>query len=182
MAIEIERKFLVTSTRYRSLAEPDEIRQGYFKTDGSVTIRVRTRNRRGSLTIKGQTTGITRAEYEYEIPYREAEQLLDRFCSGLLLEKKRYTVHAAGNIWEIDEFTGSNDGLVVAEIELHSEDQAFEKPAWIGEEVSGKEQYYNYLLTRDPFQNWPKTQRDAVLSGSDGRCGCTFPEKREKSC
>jgi adenylate cyclase len=154
MATEIERKFLVTGTEYRGMGKGTYYLQGYLSTDPERTIRVRVVGNRGILTIKGKTEGISRAEYEYEIPPEEAKEMLRTLCLRPLVEKTRYRVPFAGKVWEVDEFSGENEGLVVAEIELPSADCPFEKPTWIGEEVSQDPRYYNSNLSKHPFKNW----------------------------
>jgi CYTH domain-containing protein len=118
------------------------------------TVRVRTVDDKGYLTIKGITVGASRLEFEYEIPVQEAEELLNEICEKPLIEKNRYEVEHEGLIWVIDEFLGENEGLVVSEVELQSEDQVFEKPAWLAEEVTGDPRYFNSNLTENPFTRW----------------------------
>ncbi|MDP7100613.1 MAG: CYTH domain-containing protein [Rhodospirillales bacterium] len=154
MAQEIERKFLITGEAWRELAKGTAYRQGYLSTVKERTVRVRTIDDKGFLTIKGITVGATRAEYEYEIPAGDANEMLDDLCEQPIIEKKRYKVPLDGFIWEIDEFGGVNEGLIVAEIELESEDQEFNKPDWIGDEVSGDPRYFNSNLIANPFTTW----------------------------
>ncbi len=154
MAKEIERKFLITGDAWRELAKGTAYRQGYLSTVKERTVRVRTIDDKGFLTIKGITVGATRAEYEYEIPAADANEMLDDLCEQPIIEKNRYKVPLGGFIWEIDEFGGVNDGLIVAEIELESEDQAFDKPDWVGEEVTGDPRYFNSNLIANPFTTW----------------------------
>lgn len=154
MAKEIERKFLITGNAWRALAEGTAYRQGYLSTVKERTVRVRTIDDKGFLTIKGITVGATRAEYEYEIPAADANEMLDDLCERPIIEKNRYKVPLDGFVWEIDEFGGVNDGLLVAEIELESEDQAFTKPDWIGEEVTGDPRYFNSNLIANPYTTW----------------------------
>lgn len=153
MAKEIERKFLVTGEEWRK-AEGRLYRQGYLSIEKERTVRVRTDEERGWLTIKGITTGATRDEYEYEIPLADAESMLQTLCLQPLIEKRRYRIDADGLTWEVDEFLGANAGLVVAEVELESEDQAFDMPPWIGAEVTGERRYYNATLVEKPFSQW----------------------------
>lgn len=152
MAIEIERKFLVTGTKWQSLAGV-KFSQGYLSQDKDRTVRVRVAGRKGYLTIKGATQGATRSEFEYEIPLADAEALMN-MCVGPVIEKIRRAVVYQGFTWEIDEFFGDNAGLVVAEIELESEDQTFDKPDWVGEEVTHDARYYNSNLSRQPYNSW----------------------------
>lgn len=156
MAKEIERKFLVTNDEWRQLAKGTLYRQGYLNSIKERTVRIRTIDDKAFLTIKGVTTGITRAEYEYEIPHAECEAMLDNLAEKPIIEKKRYKVKHEGFIWEIDEFLGVNQGLIVAEIELQDENQKFDKPSWIGEEVSSDPRYYNSNLVSNPFTTWKK--------------------------
>ena len=155
MGIEIERKFLVQKDQWDKLEKPvgENFRQGYLMTDPNKTIRVRQTSEKGFLTIKGISVGATRAEYEYEIPHEEAKELLDQFVVSEL-SKVRFKFLFEGKLWEIDVFSGENEGLIVAEIELKSEEEKFELPDWIGEEVTGEEKYYNSNLTLNPFKNW----------------------------
>jgi CYTH domain-containing protein len=154
MGIEIERKFLVKDDSWRSLATGTKYRQGYLNSTKERVVRVRTIDDKGFLTIKGITTGATRVEYEYEIPDAEATAMLDELCEKPLIEKNRYKIALGGFTWEVDEFFGENQGLIVAEVELESEDQAFEKPVWIGEEVTGDPKYFNSNLIQNPYLKW----------------------------
>jgi CYTH domain-containing protein len=153
---EIERKFLVNSDAWRGLAAGVHIRQGYLSFARGRTVRVRTVGGQGFLTIKGSRRGISRAEFEYPIPLADADHMLDYLCEQPLIDKTRHEIPHAGFTWEVDEFHGRNAGLVVAEIELPSEDAAFEKPDWVGEEVSLDPRYSNSHLVRAPFSTWPK--------------------------
>ena len=152
MAKEIERKFLVAEGSWRN-AEGTQYRQGYLNSVKERIVRVRTINDEGYLTIKGLTVGATRREFEYEIPRRDADLLLD-MCEKPLIEKIRFKVEEGGFVWEIDEFYGENQGLIVAEVELESEDQDFPKPDWVLEEVTGDPRYFNSNLIRNPFRMW----------------------------
>lgn len=154
MAEEIERKFLVEGDAWRALAKGTNYRQGYLNSAKERTVRVRTAEDKAFLTIKGLTVGATRAEYEYEIPFDEGKAMLDALAEKPLIEKKRYKIPAGGLTWEIDEFLGDNAGLIVAEVELKSEDQAFERPLWLGDEVTGDPRYYNANLIKKPFTRW----------------------------
>jgi adenylate cyclase len=154
MGTEIERKFLVKGGDWRTLAEGIDYRQGYLSTKKERTVRIRTIGSKGFLTIKGKNRGVTRLEYEYEIPSQDANELLDTLCLQPLIEKKRYTIEYKGNIWEVDEFFNENKGLIVAEIELSSEQESFVKPAWIGSEVSDDSRYFNSSLIHKPFSSW----------------------------
>ncbi len=154
MGIEIERKFLLAGTAWKHLAPGTSYRQGYLNSTKERTVRVRTIDDKGFLTIKGISVGATRVEYEYEIPFDDAENLLNELCEKPIIEKNRYNITHGGFVWEVDEFFGENEGLVVAEIELESEDQTFEKPEWVGEEVTGDPRYFNSNLIKNPFLKW----------------------------
>ncbi len=154
MATEIERKFLVKGDEWRKLGKGTVYRQGYLSTVKERVVRVRTIDDKGYLTIKGITTGATRLEFEYEIPVKDANQMLDELCERPLIEKTRYVVEYGGLTWEIDEFAGENQGLILAEVELSSEDQQIELPDWIGEEVTGDPRYFNSNLIKHPFTRW----------------------------
>lgn len=154
MGKEIERKFLLKGDAWRDLAQGTMYRQGYLNSAKERTVRVRTVGDKAFLTIKGITVGATRAEYEYEIPFADCNALLDNLAEKPLIEKKRYKIKQGEFVWEIDEFFGDNKGLVVAEVELTSEDQAFPKPEWVGDEVTGDPRYFNSNLIKHPFTKW----------------------------
>lgn len=153
MGVEIERKFLVQSDAWRG-AEGTRYCQGYLSSVAERTVRVRTAKDKGYLTIKGMASGASRQEFEYEIPVQEANEMLNELCERPLIEKYRYKIEYGGFIWEVDEFLGDNKGLIIAEIELPSEDAIFEKPAWLGEEVTEDPRYYNANLIKHPFAQW----------------------------
>jgi adenylate cyclase len=154
MSIEIERKFLVRDERWRGLAQGVPLRQGYLNSDPARTVRVRIEGDSARLTIKGRTVGATRGEWEYPIPLEDAMQFLDQLCEQPIIDKTRYRISYAGMLWEVDEFHGENAGLVVAEIELTSEDQTFARPEWVGAEVTHDARYFNATLLRHPYCNW----------------------------
>jgi adenylate cyclase len=154
MGVEIERKFLPASDGWKGLGQPTLMRQGYLVADPVRTVRVRIEGQRAVITIKSKSTGASRGEWEYEIPVPDAAELLDRLCEQPLVEKVRHRIDYAGHTWEVDEFQGENAGLVVAEIELGSEDEVFDKPDWIGQEVTGDPRYYNSSLIRFPYSKW----------------------------
>jgi len=154
MAKEIERKFLVTSSEYRDLAEPIVFRQGYISRVPGKIVRVRMAGEQGFITIKGISSGYERDEFEYEIPTSDAAQILEKFCEKPLIEKTRRTITHDSKIWIVDEFEGENEGLVVAEIELKSTDETFEKPDWLGCEVTSNPRYYNSHLVVNPYKDW----------------------------
>ena len=157
MAREIERKFLVIGDRWRSLAPGKAYRQGYIATaQPNRSVRVRIAGEKGYLTVKGPTYGLTRAEFEYEIPLQDAQEMLETLCDRPLIEKIRYCLPIGKVVWEIDEFLGENAGLIVAEVELASENQLFERPDWLGKEVSSQSKYYNASLVNYPYSQWPK--------------------------
>ena len=154
MGIEIERKFLLQGDGWRGLGQPVLLRQGYLSSNKERVVRVRIEGEGATLTIKGRSRGATRGEWEYPIPLADAAELLDGLCEQPLIEKYRRRIEFAGNVWEVDEFLGANQGLAFAEIELSSEDQAFDKPDWIGEEVTHDPRYYNSSLIRLPYSQW----------------------------
>lgn len=154
MGTEIERKFLVKDDTFKQMAKGTKYRQGYLNSTKERVVRVRTIDDKGFLTVKGITTGATRVEYEYEIPAKDADAMLDELCEKPIIEKNRYKIQSASLVWEIDEFFGENDGLVVAEVELESEGQAFKKPGWVGEEVTGDPRYFNSNLIQHPYTRW----------------------------
>lgn len=156
MGVEIERKFLVSGDAYKSEAEKQvRITQGYLSTVPERTVRVRIKADKGYLTIKGKAneSGASRYEWEREIPVAEAHELLE-LCEPGVIDKTRFLVKSADHMIEVDEFYADNQGLVVAEVELGAEDEAFEKPAWIAEEVTGEDRYYNAMLMKNPYKNW----------------------------
>jgi len=154
--LEIERKFLVLSDAYKNEAfNKIHIKQGFLNTDPNRTVRVRTKGEIGQITVKGlsSTNGIMRFEWEKEIPFSEAERLLE-LCELNLIEKTRFEIKIGDHIFEVDEFLGENDGLVMAEVELESEEQNFVRPIWLGKEVTGDVRYYNSQLAKTPYKNW----------------------------
>ncbi len=153
--IEIERKFLVDGDFRSSSVDALHIVQGYLSTSSGATVRVRTMDDKGWLTIKGRTSvsGMSRFEWEKEIPLDEARQLL-LLCGSKVIDKMRYVVPFEGHVFEVDEFFGENEGLLMAEVELASEDECFEKPAWLGAEVTGDVRYYNSCLLQNPYKDW----------------------------
>jgi adenylate cyclase len=154
VGVEIERKFLVAGEGWRALGTPSLLRQGYLSLDPARVVRVRIEGERAFLTIKGKSQGATRGEWEYPIPVPDASELLDTLCQPPLVEKYRRRIQAGPHTWEVDEFLGANAGLVVAEIELASEDEPFDKPDWIGAEVTHDARYFNSNLIRNPYSSW----------------------------
>lgn len=153
---EIERKFLVKSDAWRGKAKPAFYRQGYIARTVDRTARIRVVDDKGFITIKIKVGPISRQEFEYEIPLQDANALLDSLAPGEILEKNRYTFQECGHVWEIDEFLGANAGLVVAEVELASEDEHVTLPPWVGEEVSKISKYFNASLVQSPYGTWKK--------------------------
>jgi len=155
MGIEIERKFLVDGDDWKAVAGTGlDCKQGYLSAEqAGNTIRVRIMGEQAYLTIKGATSGITRSEFEYEIPVPDAAKILELY-GGVVVEKVRYLIEHGGMVWELDVFSGANEGLVMAEIELESEEQEFDLPDWAGKEVSVDPRYYNACLARQPFTAW----------------------------
>lgn len=154
MPVEIERKFLVNGVAWKQDAAGVLFRQGYLSVSKERTVRVRVAGEQGFLTIKGATTGIARAEFEYAIPLDEANEMLDTLCLKPLIEKRRYRVPYGQSLWEVDEFLGENLGLVVAEIELCDAQQEIDLPEWIGREVSDDARYFNSSLVAHPYRSW----------------------------
>ena len=133
------------------MAKGEIYRQGYLSRAKERVVRVRTVDKRGFLTIKGLSTGASRIEYEYEIPFIEADSMLETLCEKPFIEKKRYEIEFHGLIWAVDEFFEENQGLVIVEVELETEDQHYEKPVWVGEEVTGDPKYFNSNLVKHPY-------------------------------
>lgn len=165
MGKEIEHKFLVKSEAFKELAQGVYYRQGYIPTLNGMTVRVRIAGDQGFITMKDHAVGLTRHEFEYSIPKEEAKQILELMCDKAPIEKQRYVIENVkgwlpdgtpvnGLHWEVDVFEGENIGLIVAEIEVPSEDTYFDKPEWIGEEVTGNHKYYNSALTKHPYKDW----------------------------
>lgn len=164
MATETERKFLVAGDFTEAVRQADRIVQGYLCAVPERTVRVRIREEKAFLTIKGGTNGkgFTRSEFEYEIPVSDAEALLS-LCEPGVIEKVRHLVPFAGHTWEVDVFSGCNEGLVMAEIELNREDESFEKPDWLGEEVTGLTRYYNGRLSAYPYKAWTPEEKQSTI-------------------
>ena len=153
MGTEIERKFLVVGDAWREPGAGVLYRQGYLSTHKERVVRVRTMGDKAALTIKGVSVGASRLEFSYEIPLDDGNQLL-ALCENPIIEKSRYRVGHRGLVWEVDDFHGANEGLVVAECELETEDQEIEKPSWIGDEVTNDPRYFNSNLVVRPFTSW----------------------------
>ena len=157
MATEIERKFLILNQDWQEYTKSElHIVQGYLATNEFSSTRIRIQNDEANINIKSATLGVTRTEFEYSIPVDDARLMLDNLCIKPVIEKTRFTVKHMDHTWEIDVFSGDNEGLIVAEIELSSADEDFEKPSWIGEEVSNDTRYYNSCLINHPYKDWPR--------------------------
>ena len=154
MAVEIERKFRTNGVDFLANQEGERLIQGYLSHDPRATVRLRVQGDRAWLTIKGKTHGASRSEFEYPIPTADAHAMLKEMCPEGVIDKTRYRIRVGEHVWEVDEFHGDNRGLVVAEVELDSEDQPFERPPWLGEEVTGDPRYYNSALSRTPYVQW----------------------------
>ena len=154
MGVEIERKFLVINEDWRTQGEPVLLRQGYLSSHPERVVRVRIEGDRAVMTIKSKNTGASRGEWEYPLPMEDAAEFLDKLCEQPIIEKYRRRIPFGGFTWEVDEFLGVNAGLVVAEIELPSEDTQFDKPDWAGEEVTHDRRYYNSALVAQPYSKW----------------------------
>jgi CYTH domain-containing protein len=165
MPLEIERKFLVLNDKWRHNATGINYSQGYLSTYPGTTIRVRTQGEKAFLTIKSRSQGISRSEFEYEIPLKEALEL-QSLCSAPLVKKTRYQICHKNKIWEVDEFHGDNEGLVIAEIELNDPKELITLPPWVGEEVSCDQRYFNSNLALHPFTKWDKSTNNSVLRKS----------------
>lgn len=154
MAVEIERKFRTNGVDFLADQEGERLTQGYLSHDPRATVRLRVQGDRAWLTIKGKTHGASRSEFEYPIPTADAHAMLEEMCPQGVIDKTRYRIQVGEHVWEVDEFHGDNQGLVVAEVELDSEDQPFERPPWLGEEVTDDPRYYNSALSRTPYGQW----------------------------
>lgn len=154
MGVEIECKFLIDKTKLPTLKNGYAIKQGYIQTADHTTVRIRIRDKEAFLTIKGKSRGASRLEFEYPIPLKDAEEMLTNLCQSSHIEKTRYLVEHEGHTWEIDVFEGSNKGLIVAEIELESENEDFSLPEWVSEEVTHDTRYFNSNLIERPYTDW----------------------------
>ena len=154
MSLEIERKFLVADPSVVEGLQGERLVQAYIAATARATVRVRIAGESAWLTLKGATTGISRRELEYPIPVADAEVCLAELCTDGVVSKTRYRIPQGAHVWEVDVFDGANEGLMLAEIELASPDEAFDRPAWLGPEVSGDERYFNSQLAERPFSSW----------------------------
>ena len=158
MALEIERKYLIDLEKIGTLGNGIRIKQGYLSTDKNAVVRVRVKNDKAYLTIKGSNSGIARLEFEYEIPLNEANEMLEKLCQKPVIDKTRYLIKHDIHTWEVDIFYGDNEGLVVAEVELSSEDEHINLPIWVKEEVSHDDRYFNSNLMKLPFKDWEENK------------------------
>ncbi|MBC8343034.1 MAG: CYTH domain-containing protein [Bacteroidetes bacterium] len=154
MGIEIERKYLLKNDSWKKDSKGTYIHQGYLNRSEDRTVRIRIAGSNAYVTIKGKSQGISRSEFEYEIPVKDAQTMLDTLCEQTCIEKHRYQQTYGQHVWQIDEFHGDNQGLFLAEIELSMENEKFEIPPWIGKEVSGNPRYFNSNLSKHPFTKW----------------------------
>ncbi|VAW60394.1 hypothetical protein MNBD_GAMMA11-2104 [hydrothermal vent metagenome] len=155
MPVEIERKFLLTNNDWhKQVVRSHRIRQGYLGKIDKASVRIRVQGDKANINVKSAELGMRRMEYEYAIPQQEAEEMLEQLCEHPQIDKTRYIVRVGPHTWEIDEFYGENEGLLVAEIELSREDEEFEKLPWLGKEVTDDARYYNVNLVRQPFKQW----------------------------
>ena len=159
MGKEIEKKFLVTSYEFKKLGKGILYRQGYISTESARLVRVRIEGNRAVITIKGAISSMSRREFEYGIPFEDAQNMLENLCLHPIIQKYRYKIDYEGFTWEVDEFLEENQGLLMAEIELEYETQDFRKPSWIGKEVTGDRKYYNANLVRYPFSHWSDKEK-----------------------
>lgn len=160
MALEIERKFLVVGDAWRAAASRRiRMRQGYLTREGPSSVRIRLTGDEARFNLKSAEVGTSRLEFDWEVPRADAEQILDRLCHRPLIEKVRHLVTVGDHLWEVDEFEGDNAGLVVAEVELAAADEAFERPSWLGREVTHERRYYNQALVEHPYRAWSAAER-----------------------
>lgn len=155
MGIEIEKKFLLANDSWRSqVSKSTHYKQGYLTGSELSSVRVRIEGDKANINIKGARLGVRRLEFEYPIPLEDADELLNTLCAKPLVEKMRHLVQVGDHEWEIDEFMGDNEGLIVAEVELQDENEVFEKRDWVGEDVSHDTRYYNSMLIEHPYKDW----------------------------
>ena len=155
MGVEIERKFLIANEHWRDVVESSQLmRQGYIIGSDKASVRVRVSGESANLNIKSAQLGVYRKEYEIPLDLADANEMLDNLCQSPLIEKTRHYIHFSNHLWEVDEFHGDNHGLLVAEIELSDVEEAFDKPDWVGQEVSEDVRYYNVSLVKHPFKDW----------------------------
>lgn len=160
MAVEIEKKFLVDLEKLGKLENGYAIKQGYIQTVDNTVVRVRIKADKAFLTIKGENVGLKRLEFEYPIPLADAQEMLEKLCIKPIIDKTRYLITQGEHTWELDVFYGDNEGLIIAEIELESEDEYFELPSWVKEEVTSDIKYYNNNLLKYPYKKWKTTTKE----------------------
>ena len=160
MAIEIERKFLIDTSKLPELNKGLPVRQSYIQATGHTVVRARLTGDRAWLAVKGGNTELSRLEFEYQIPVEDAAEMIEKLCTGAAVEKTRYLLQHGNHTWEIDIFEGSNKGLNIAEVELASEDEHVEIPHWVIKEVTGDPRYYNSNLLHSPYNSWPENKQD----------------------
>jgi adenylate cyclase len=178
MPLEIERKFLLASDDWRARVSSRVLmRQGYLSSGSRCSIRARIAGDRAWLNLKAKRSGMTRLEYEYSIPVEQADEILNELREGPLVEKFRHELPIGQHIWEIDEFLGDNAGLIVAEIELSCESESFERPAWLGREVTEDQRYYNFNLAKRPYKTWTVDDPSAVGDSLLGNHSSSNPER-----
>ena len=156
MAVEIERKFLLDTIPQSEISKSKIVKQGYMFNNERQVVRVRSMDQDYFLTIKSSTKGLSRLEFEYAISEEDARDMFQHLCGSNVIEKTRHYIEHKNHLWEVDEFHGKNQGLIVAEIELESEDETFQRPDWVGDEVSHDPRYYNMNLITNPYENWKK--------------------------
>ena len=163
MATEIEHKYIVVNDSYlHGYSHKSYFRQGYLTTQPHCVVRVRITDTCAYLTIKGKNSGASRPEYEFEIDVDKAQSMLDTLCTTPIIEKTRYLYTHKGHTWEIDRFAGDNEGLVIAEIELNDENEAYELPPFVGKNVTGIARYYNSNLSQRPYSQWSEEEKDVI--------------------
>lgn len=166
MGVEIERKFLVAGDVWRhAVRASTRLSQGYLANTMRSSVRVRIAGSSASLSVKSMAAGLTRAEFEYPIPVADAHTMIESLCEGPLIDKTRHLVDVGRHTWEVDEFDGPNAGLVVAELELETPGEPYERPVWLGEEVTHELRYYNFRLAAMPFTAWPEAAREGARCG-----------------
>jgi adenylate cyclase len=166
MAVEIERKFLVRGDEWRPrVVTTRQVIQGYLANTVRSSVRVRLADGRGTLSVKAMTPGLSREEFEYEVPAEDALRMLEALCEGPQVAKRRHIVECEGHRFEVDEFSGDNEGLVLAELELDDESESGPRPGWLGEEVTRHGRYYSFRLASHPFRFWPEADREAARQG-----------------
>ena len=166
MPIEIERKFLLLSDDWRdAVFFSEQIVQGYLANTRLCSVRLRLAGNAATLSVKSMAAGLRRDQFEYPVPAGDARQMLAALCTGPLIEKRRHVIESGGHRFEVDEFAGENVGLVVAELELADETEPYQRPFWLGDEITDELRYYNFRLVVEPFASWPAADREAARRG-----------------